>query len=267
MFKGLRKRMHLTPSTAIATLALVFAMTGGAYAASKVLITSTKQISPKVLKSLQGKAGSPGANGAQGPAGPAGAAGPQGAAGTAGAKGETGPAGTNGTNGINGTTGFTATLPSGKTLTGDWSLTKIAAAEELVSTGVSFGIPLVEAPVPHLVNAKGKELAVGPAPPPNNGSVVEEVTPVNCLGSAAEPKANPGNLCVYVHTEKNLNVNPSTSSPAPAICPLGSGGGAGECTFGLVMGKWGADSSGFGLVAFIAAGFAEVEGTWAVTAE
>jgi hypothetical protein len=34
------------------SLALVFAMTGGAYAARKIIITSTKQISPKVLKKL-----------------------------------------------------------------------------------------------------------------------------------------------------------------------------------------------------------------------
>ena len=76
-----RKRMHLSPTTVIATLALVFAMTGGAYAAKKYLITSTKQISPSVFKALQGKAG------------PAGSAGAQGAQGPAGAKGETGPAG------------------------------------------------------------------------------------------------------------------------------------------------------------------------------
>jgi hypothetical protein len=39
------------------TLALVFAMTGGAYAAKKYVITSTKQISPKVLKELKGVSG------------------------------------------------------------------------------------------------------------------------------------------------------------------------------------------------------------------
>ncbi|MGH2879601.1 MAG: hypothetical protein ACRDK4_08360, partial [Solirubrobacteraceae bacterium] len=58
------------------TLALVFAMTGGAYAAKKYLITNTKQISPKVLKQLKG---------AKGPAGPAG---PEGKAGAPGSPGK-----------------------------------------------------------------------------------------------------------------------------------------------------------------------------------
>ena len=55
MFSAIRRRIHFSPATVIATLALVFAMTGGAYAASKFLITSTKQISPKVLKSLRAR--------------------------------------------------------------------------------------------------------------------------------------------------------------------------------------------------------------------
>jgi hypothetical protein len=95
MFSAIRKRF--TYANVAMTLALVLAMSGGAYAASKVLITSTKQISPKVLKSLVGKTGPTGAPGAQGPAGPAGPQGP------AGAKGENGAAGANGTNGSNGT--------------------------------------------------------------------------------------------------------------------------------------------------------------------
>jgi hypothetical protein len=104
MFSAIRRRIHITPSTIIATLALVFAMTGGAYAASKYLITSTKQISPKVLKALKGKAGPAGPAGLAGAAG-VGTAGATGGQGPAGAKGETGPAGPKGTNGIAGATG------------------------------------------------------------------------------------------------------------------------------------------------------------------
>src|ERR1700684_522797 len=99
MFSSLRRRMRVSPTTVIASLALVFAMTGGAYAAKKYLITSTKQISPSVLKSLQGKAGPAGANG------PAGPAGPQGPAGGTGGKGENGKEGAAGKNGENGKPG------------------------------------------------------------------------------------------------------------------------------------------------------------------
>jgi hypothetical protein len=62
----------------------VFSMSGGALAATHYLISSKKQISPKVLKELKGKSGGRGLTGASGPQGPAG---PQGAAGAAGAAG------------------------------------------------------------------------------------------------------------------------------------------------------------------------------------
>jgi hypothetical protein len=62
-------RRHLTYANITATLALVFAMSGGALAAKHYLITSTGQISPKVLKNLRHKAGPRGPTGAAGPAG------------------------------------------------------------------------------------------------------------------------------------------------------------------------------------------------------
>ena len=75
-------RRRLSYANITATLALLFAMSGGALAATHYVITSTKQISPKVRKELKG---------AKGPAGPAGLAGAAGAQGPAGGQG---PAGT-----------------------------------------------------------------------------------------------------------------------------------------------------------------------------
>jgi hypothetical protein len=80
-------RRHLTYANVAATLALVFAMSGGALAAKHYLINSTSQINPKVLKSLKGnagRAGTTGAAGATGATGPAGATGPTGTTGAAG---------------------------------------------------------------------------------------------------------------------------------------------------------------------------------------
>ena len=90
-------RRRVTFANVAMTLALVFAMSGGALAASKYLITSSKQIKPSVLASLKGKAGSAGAPGAAGPAGPAGPAGGQGPQGSQGPAGGAGSKGENGT--------------------------------------------------------------------------------------------------------------------------------------------------------------------------
>jgi hypothetical protein len=76
-------RKHLTYANVAATLALVFAMSGGALAAKHYLINSTKQINPKVLKKLRGNTGPRGATGAAGAQGKEGAAGKQGAEGKA----------------------------------------------------------------------------------------------------------------------------------------------------------------------------------------
>jgi hypothetical protein len=93
-------RRRITYANVTATLALVFAMSGGALAANHYLITSTKQIKPSVLSKLKGNAGKTGAAGA---AGVAGAAGPQGP------KGETGSKGEKGEKGLKGETGAAAT--------------------------------------------------------------------------------------------------------------------------------------------------------------
>jgi hypothetical protein len=191
-------RRHVNATTVIAVFALVFAMSGGAYAAKKFLITSKGQISPKVLKSLKGATGAKGANGAPGPqgaAGTAGAQGPQGVAGTNGNNGEKGVQGEKGTQGVQGppgTTGFTDTLPSEKTETGTWS-----AIQENENIGalvpVSFSIPLAE-------GLDGSHVHLQ-----NTGTPAEFEE--SCPGSAESPSATPGNFCVYVGFEQELAVN------------------------------------------------------------
>ena len=241
MFSAIRKRMHITPATAIASLALVFAMTGGAYAASKYLITSTKQISPKVLKSLKGANGKNGINGANGapgatgPGGPAGGAGPQGPQGPAGTgeKGATGSVGPQGPSGPAGVIQPGEKLPAKATETGSWAVSTsgtetnlalcVPEAEgqpaisvkespsppcptgyndrntetsQLVIAAISFPIPLKEGLGEngvHYVTENGEEEATFTFPP----GVYAAAPTSSCPGTAAEPKATPGNLCVY----------------------------------------------------------------------
>jgi hypothetical protein len=184
MFSWIRKR--LTYANVALTLTLVFAMSGGAYAASRYVITSTKQISPKVLKSLKGTSG---ANGLAGPAGPAGAQGAQGSQGSQGPKGEPGPqgkegpAGKNGENGKNGTTGFTKFLPEGETETGAWSA--LASAEGPILSPISFSIPLEKG-----LSEKQVHFVT-------SSEVDSHTSPAECPGSVEQPAAEAGNLCVY----------------------------------------------------------------------
>ena len=112
MFQALRK--HITPATVLAFVALVFAITGGAFAATgsgggagakasasvtPPAVAAKAKAKPKTKAGPRGPAGPKGATGATGPGG---AAGPAGPAGAAGAKGENGAAGGPGTAGAPG---------------------------------------------------------------------------------------------------------------------------------------------------------------------
>jgi hypothetical protein len=245
----------MTYANVAVTVALVFAMSGGAYAAGRFAITSTKQISPKVLKQLQGKVGqngAPGAAGAQGPVGPGGPQGPGGAQGPEGPTGKEGPAGKNGTNGKEGSP-WTADgdLPSGQSLTGVWALSTFIKNGTLHKTAVSFALPLSQAPTAHYINGNKEELTV-------SGTA----TPTACLGSVAEPTATPGNLCVYQSDEEGVSTNEADNNA-------------------ILHSKWGisiqdvsddisssASPFGFMVIALgIEEGPLDAEGSWAVAAE
>jgi hypothetical protein len=87
MFSAIRRHLRLTPAGVIAVVALVFAMLGGAYAASGGLTKKQKKEVKSIAKSFQGT----GPAGSQGPAGPKGDAGAPGAAGAAGKSAEAAP--------------------------------------------------------------------------------------------------------------------------------------------------------------------------------
>lgn len=215
-------RDHVTVVNVILTLGLVFAMTGAAYAGSKYLITSTKQISPKVLKQLKGASGAAGKTGAAGPAGTTGPTGPAGPAGPGGSVGHEGAAGKDGAAGesvsykevstsnkakcgglggaeytvggkttlvCNGETGFTETLPVGKTEKGEWNVT---TTNEIAGTAISFAIPLakaLESTHAHFIGAGEGEGESKPA---------AAITSHECEGTYIDPKAASGQLCVFV---------------------------------------------------------------------
>jgi hypothetical protein len=238
----LRMRKHLTYANVTVTIALVLAMSGGAYAASKYVINSTKQINPKVLKSLVGKTGANGAQGPAGAAGPAGApgakgeAGPAGPAGIAGEKGAQGEKGTAGTNGFNGTSGAKGpagptgpsgatgspwtdggTLPTGSTETGQWSVSvevgKVnGGAIPFVTASISFPIPLEKALDEEHSHFVGPEEGEGES----NEKLPEMDGKKVCSGNVKEPKAASGNICIFANplldTKNGLHMLPIASS-------------------------------------------------------
>jgi hypothetical protein len=177
VFQALRTKFGI-PGL-ISVIALVFVMGGAAYAAkSGFIITKTSQIKPSVLKSLQGK------DGAVGPAGSNGSNGTNGAPGGQGKEGPQGPKGKEGPAGPSCDPSGECLLPSGATETGVWAV-QTARAVPAVRTAISFPLRLSEVPTFHFI----PQPEVGPPPTPT--------PPPECPGTSSEPKALPGNLCIY----------------------------------------------------------------------
>jgi hypothetical protein len=147
-------------------------------------------------------------------------------------------------------------LPSGKSLKGEWGLMQSVSSAGIFTSSVSFALPLETAPIPHYIAKNGKEITI-------SGS---EVTSTECTGSASEPSATPGNLCVYASDEEDL-----------AGEPLSLAVFSGKWASPVAIESWGDHESvspntaspyGFGTVIVAAEeGTVRAKGTWAVTAE
>jgi hypothetical protein len=272
MFSKLRKRFTL--SNVLMTFALVFAMTGGAYAAGKYVITSTKQISPKVLKSLVGKAGAAGKEGApgkEGPAGKEGASGKEGTPGKEGTAGKEGPAGKEGVAGKegtpgkegpagkSGTTGFTKTLPPGETETGTWTAIVQGRTEANLRSPISFAIPLKEA-IPsnyYVVPLDCTNPIEVPVAEQVGCESQKKASEQACFGTVEIPKAGAGDFCVYqgvIHEPEENTVAfeiPGIVSPGATRIAAQGAGTTGAVLQVLYQGP---------------AETAYMDGTWAVTA-
>jgi len=183
-------RRNLNLPTAIAVVALVFAMTGGAYAAKSYVNGSAKD---SKAKAKQGPRGPRGKRGPQGPKGPTGPTGP---------KGDTGAQGPKGVAGDPWTVG--GVLPSGKSLAGTWAVgigPEVAAGKGPGGLSISFNIPLPAAPEVVIVKKgqEGKEHAA------------------ECPGAVVAPRAAPGKLCLYTAVEVGLVLQAAIPSSVGAL--------------------------------------------------
>jgi Collagen triple helix repeat (20 copies) len=281
MIEFFKKRLSYANITL--TIALVFAMSGGALAASRYLITSTKQISPKVLRSLTGKAGAAGPAGVTGPAGAPGLQGSQGPVGPAGSQGLEGKAGANGVDGAPGTSVTSAVAGQGECEAGGVKLTSVTGTSS-VCNGKEGSPWTAGGTLPAGKTETGSWSLVGLVTLANNGQLEEEeeerrgvpisftlpveptVKPVflaegqgkttECPGTSEKPEAKAGFLCVYTTLEagiKPITGNPNVLFFAANKIAVGSTGPTGAIMIIPVTAEAGITT--------------KVLGTWAVTAE
>ena len=218
-------RGKLTYANLVSTLCLILLIGGGgAYAATRMLpknSVGSRQIKkgavgPAKLSSaakaaLRGQSGPRGASGPQGPAGPQGARGDRGERGE---KGDIGPPGP-----------LAETLPSGRTMRGQYSFSGQSGSGYSPGNSVSFPLPLPSAPSDHIVGVGGPPTAA-------------------CPGTASQPQAAPGNVCIYETRVDNGH------GPAPGFLTA-------------------VEEGRFGIEFFVVLGSDvnyEIEGTWAATA-
>jgi hypothetical protein len=173
-----------TAGLIVAFIALIAALGGTALAAKGALTGKQKKEVEKIAKKLAGKPGATGPAGAAGAAGPKGAAGPQGSQGSQGEPGSEGPPGP-----------LVEALPSSKTLKGSWGVMAAGSPENEHHSmlSISFQFPVSPAPTAYYLGSL--PLKFSPSEPVAVST--EEEREQNCPGTATEPAAAPGALCIY----------------------------------------------------------------------
>ncbi len=240
MFSSIRK--HLNPTTVLACAALVFAMTGGAFAATGGSGGRGSSSGPShatlTATAAKSKAKSKTKAGPKGPAGPAGKNGTNGTNGAPGATGPAGPQGTAGDNGSNGSNGEPGTSVTSKQLTNkEAACNKEGGSEFTAGTTKTTacngkeGSPWTAGgTLPKGSSEKGEWGTVYYPPavleggltlvPISFGIPLTEAPAVHVIkagekgegngtgcpatSEAAKPEAEPGSLCIFIETEANV---------------------------------------------------------------
>lgn len=188
MFRVIRR--NLTPPTALAVIALVFAMSGGAIAAKNATDSAEVSKSQRGPKGPRGKQGPQGIQGPQGAKGDKGNTGERGPIGPQGPKGDTGDPWTAG--------GF---LPSGATIGGTWVAgagPEILPTKGAAAAPISFGLPMKGLPTIKVVK--------------KDQAGIEHAT--ECPGNPIVPKAAKGVLCLYT-VEEAAGMAFQSATPTP----------------------------------------------------
>jgi Collagen triple helix repeat (20 copies) len=195
-----------TAGLIVAIVALVAALSGAAFAAGGGLNGKQKKEVKKIAKKFAGKKGATGPAGAPGAQG---SQGPKGDKGDKGDKGERGEAGATGEAGMCSESNPECSLASEASLIGAWGTS--GGGGEWSMVPISFLVRVSPAPTvlttreiagmtAGVIEENGKTTVFGPAPIPASLEDVEkdvEAYEEACPGTAANPEAAPGFLCVY----------------------------------------------------------------------
>lgn len=181
---------RISPSLIISVLALIVALSGSAYAAAKINganIKSGTVTSKQIKNGTISKADLSKRLSLRGPAGPA------------------GPGGKDGIGVLDGT------LASGRTMTGLWSF----APSNPTANMTQIFYKTIEFPVKAPQKLLGSDVNFKAATARNTDD------DASCIGSATQPTAPPGKVCIYTASETYYNLQAGISGEAAPLADSG----------------------------------------------